>query len=280
MPKGKKPPSKPIPTHGTKSTTTAATPPGGAASSSSRAAVVPAWPSFRPSLPVRDLAFETLIPSKVVVVRGFWPRSLCRDYVAFLRTLPLQTTPSRPRRGEAVRVNDRFQIDDEAFAARLWRETGLRDLILSDAESKNLWGGEVLGLNPNIRVYRYSKGQYFDCHYDDSNNLNFTIDNTNANGNGGASMSVPVKTTWTLLLYLTSTADGCTGGETVFHLDDRPRRPPKKGDDASDENEIAVPPETGMLLLHKHGDDCLLHEGREVTGGEKWILRTDLCVRR
>lgn len=25
-------------------------------------------------------------------------------------------------------------------------------------------GGEVVGLSPNIRVYRYSKGQYFDCH--------------------------------------------------------------------------------------------------------------------
>lgn len=25
-------------------------------------------------------------------------------------------------------------------------------------------GGQVIGLNPNIRIYRYSKGQYFDCH--------------------------------------------------------------------------------------------------------------------
>lgn len=38
--------------------------------------------------------------------------------------------------------------------------------------------------------------------------------------------------------------------------------------------------ETGMLLLHKHGNECMLHEGREVTAGEKWVIRTDLCVRR
>ncbi len=25
-------------------------------------------------------------------------------------------------------------------------------------------GGELIGLSPNIRVYRYKKGQYFDCH--------------------------------------------------------------------------------------------------------------------
>lgn len=35
-----------------------------------------------------------------------------------------------------------------------------------------------------------------------------------------------------------------------------------------------------MALLHKHGQDCLLHEGREVREGEKWIIRSDLCVRR
>jgi hypothetical protein len=42
--------------------------------------------------------------------------------------------------------------------------------------------------------------------------------------------------------------DGCVGGETVFHPNDR--QVPKE--------EIAVPPETGMLLLHKHGEDCML----------------------
>ncbi|KAK4080499.1 hypothetical protein Trihar35433_1604 [Trichoderma harzianum] len=163
----------------------------------------PSWPVFKPPLPVVEL-YPELHPatSNIVLLSSFFPRSLCRDYVAFLKTLPLQTTPSRPKKGEAVRVNDR--------------------------------GGEPVGLNPNIRIYRYSKGQYFDCHYDDSNYL--VLD------------SVPVKTTWTLLLYLTSSAEGCIGGETVFYPHDR----------KSAAEEIAVSLETGMLLLHKHGDDCLL----------------------
>lgn len=59
---------------------------------------------------------------------------------------------------------------------------------------------------------------------------------------------VLTKTTWTLLLYLTSAADGCQGGETVFHPNDRQVA----------KEEVAVPPETGMLLLHSHGDDCML----------------------
>jgi hypothetical protein len=43
---------------------------------------------------------------------------------------------------------------------------------------------------------------------------------------------------------------------------------------------VVVSLETGMALLHKHGNDCLLHEAREVTEGEKWVIRSDLCVQK
>lgn len=43
---------------------------------------------------------------------------------------------------------------------------------------------------------------------------------------------------------------------------------------------IIVELDAGMALLHRHGQDCLLHEGREVTAGEKWVIRSDLCVKR
>ncbi|KAL0937670.1 uncharacterized protein CTRU02_207401 [Colletotrichum truncatum] len=127
--------------------------------------VPPAWPQFKPPLPVTDLIPEPFAscPDKVVLIRNFWPKSLCSSYVTFLRNLPLVTTPGRPKRGEAVRVNDRFQVQDATFAQRLWMETGLRESLAQD-DVQGLWGGEVIGLNPNIRIYRYSKGQYFDAH--------------------------------------------------------------------------------------------------------------------
>lgn len=101
---------------------------------------LPSWPPFKPKLPVVDLELQ-LHPatSKIVLVPSFFPRSLCRDYVNFLKTLPLQTTPGRPKRGEAVRVNDRFQVDDDAFALRLWEQTGLKEAILHSEELKDLW---------------------------------------------------------------------------------------------------------------------------------------------
>ncbi|KAI0540372.1 hypothetical protein GGR58DRAFT_143772 [Xylaria digitata] len=228
------------------------------------AAAATSWPPFKPKLPVAKLVFDTPIPTfrdQIVLLRNFWPKSLCRDYLTFLSSLPLTTTPSRPKRGEATRVNDRFQVQDAQLAQRFWLQTGLRDAVLDDSV-KHL-GGEVVGLNPNVRVYRYSKNQFFDCHYDDYNLVDVPSDDES-----GA--VIRAKTTWTALLYLTSAADGVLGGETVFYPNDR----------KSTQEELVIAPETGMLLLHKHGDNCLLHEGREVLAGQKWIIRTDLCIRR
>lgn len=135
--------------------------------------VLPNWPPLAPLASPDDLSLTTLLSDQILTVSNFWTSSLCKNYVAFLKTLPLTTTPGKPKRGDAVRVNDRYQIQDAAFAERLWRETGLREMVLkpvvdgeemSEEAAKQLWGGEVLGLNANIRIYRYSKGQFFDQH--------------------------------------------------------------------------------------------------------------------
>jgi hypothetical protein len=65
------------------------------------------------------------------------------------------------------------------------------------------------------------------------------------------------------------------GGETVFY----PDPPPKKSKELPKEP-VVVGLEVGMALLHRHGADCMLHEGREVLEGEKWVIRSDLCVKR
>ena len=75
------------------------------------------------------------------------------------------------------------------------------------------------------------------------------------------------------MVYLTGAADGVVGGETVFYTESSKT---KKSE------EIVVNLARGLALLHKHGRDCLLHEGRVVEDdGEvgKWVLRSDLVVR-
>ena len=99
---------------------------------------LPSWPPFKPQLPVVDLDLESLVKDKVVLLRSFFPRSLCRDYVSFLADLPLTTTPGKPKRGDAVRVNDRYQVNDAAFAHRLWTETGLKEALTQEGMT-SLW---------------------------------------------------------------------------------------------------------------------------------------------
>ncbi len=53
------------------------------------------------------------------------------------------------------------------------------------------------------------------------------------------------------------------GGETVFY---GPRG-----------REVArVAPKAGLALLHRHGDECLEHEGAAVQAGLKYVLRSDV----
>ena len=216
---------------------------------------VPNWPPFAPLVPAEHLYVETLLPDQILIIRNLFTSKLCKDYVAFLSSLPLTTTPGKPKRGEATRVNDRFQIDDPAFAKRLWEQTPLAHLVRT-YEDQSAWKGDVIGLNPNIRIYRYRSGQFFDQHYDESNRLLFGPEKT------------PARTTWTLLIYLTM----CEGGETVFY-------PEPEGRNETTPDPIIVGMEVGMALLHDH-DDCMLHEGKEVKSGEKWVLRSDLVVKR
>ncbi|KAJ5167858.1 uncharacterized protein N7482_003452 [Penicillium canariense] len=242
----------------------------------------PNWPPLRPLLPAADLHLTPLVHDQIYLIRNFLPASLCKSYASFLASLPLTTTPGRPKKDEALRVNDRFQVEDGRFAEMLWAGTALRELVVErfgeeggefgyedededdeDVQAQKMratWGGQPLGLNPNIRIYRYSAGQFFAPHYDESNALTFRPPS--------ATQATPARTTWTLLIYLTT----CSGGETVFY--------PDRTRDNRNPAPIAVAPEVGMALLHRHGDHCMLHEGKEVTGGEKWVLRSDLVVAR
>ncbi|KAF3159639.1 hypothetical protein EYR41_011627 [Orbilia oligospora] len=237
----------------------------------------PQWPPFKGLLPPELLQLDTILSHQILTISRFFPSSLCNTYIQFLSNLPLTTTPSKPKRGEAVRVNDRFQVQDPTFAKRLWLDTGLKDLLENQESRELLWNTDELesgvkawGLNPNIRIYRYTKGQFFDKHFDDSNTLTL-----------GTPPS-PHRTIYTLLLYLTGPADGVVGGETAFYRNE-PYIPLSKKElkelVASGQPQIIeVQPEKGMALLHRHGDECLLHEGKEVLAGVKWIIRSDLVL--
>jgi predicted 2-oxoglutarate/Fe(II)-dependent dioxygenase YbiX len=97
-------------------------------------------------------------------------------------------------------------------------------------------GRKVIGLNERLRFYRYGAGQNFSPH----------TDGYYLRDNGERSLL-------TMILYLN---DDYSGGEAFFL-----------------KSETLIAPQTGTLLLFTH---TLWHEGRAVTAGQKYILRTDV----
>lgn len=162
-----------------------------------------------------------------------------------------------PTKGEAYRDNDRIAVNDPVLADTIW-ESGLGKL-LSDLTIR---GKVAVGLNPNIRLYRYKVGQRFGRHIDESVDLGYGK-----------------HTHYTLLIYLNGDVDSkpqsdmnssddssesLVGGETVFY---------------GSRNSIVaeVTPTQGMALFHIHGAKCMLHEARNVRKGVKYVLRSDVA---
>ena len=106
-----------------------------------------------------------------------------------------------------------------------------------------------INCNPNIRVYRYDEGHAFGRHVDESNIVH-----------GGT-------TEMTILVYLST----CKGGATRFYHSASGSHRSRQSNPS-----FAFEPEVGTLLLHVHGKHCLEHEAEVVSGGQKYVLRTDL----
>lgn len=132
---------------------------------------LPDWPLLQPLIPAADLALETLLQDQIIVIRNLFTSTLCEKYVSFLSSLSLITSPAQPKEENALRVNDRIQFNDPAFAEQLWNSTALKGLVagsigyhahdgLAAGDSKQLWGGEVCGLNPKITIYRYDTASF------------------------------------------------------------------------------------------------------------------------
>lgn len=111
--------------------------------------------------------------------------------------------------------------------------------LVKDFVPNDIDGFEPTGLNERFRFYRYKDGQQFKPHID-----------------GPYKKSDTEKSKLTLLIYLN---DDFEGGNTTLVL----------------ENEEIVP-KTGMLLLFEHK---IMHCGRPVTNGTKYVLRTDVMYK-
>ncbi len=133
-----------------------------------------------------------------------------------------------------------------------------------NCNSNNSLKYQPLSCNPNLRLYKYTKGQWFGRHFDGASDVQFV------SGSPYSKFDVKeAQTEMTVLFYLSS----CSGGATRFHLphgkNNFGRGKGKKKCNGSDKS-VAFVPEEGAVLLHVHGDRCLEHEAEPVLDGIKY----------
>jgi len=217
---------------------------------------IPSYPSFPQLTPKEGLDCTVFEQDQILLIDDLFSPEECKAFVKFIEKLPLEATPPK-KRGEADRVNHRLSIHSPSFAEHLFTilkpHLPVLPLPASAARNPNP-STEPHSLNSNIRLYRYSPGEHFGKHYDES----FSDRETGA------------RSEWTLLIYLSGEAQGVVGGQTVFYRE-------KRGQPTE---EIVAPLTRGTALLHRHGQECMLHAGKRVESGVKYILRSDVMFKR
>jgi hypothetical protein len=183
----------------------------------------------------------------VFVVRGFLTPAECEHHIALSEAAGYGDAPINTFGGQVVnkqmRNNDRVMIDDPALAAQLW------DRLRPFVPAKRGTGWHALELNERVRFYRYDVGQRFDWHFD-----------------GHYERSPTEQSAYTFLVYLN---DGFGGGATEFNFR-------LVGGLTDADPLVRVVPEAGMALVFFHR---ILHQGAPVTGGRKYVLRSDVMYR-
>ncbi len=130
-------------------------------------------------------------------------------------------------------------LRDPSLAAQLYARVLPHvpaDMVVEDPQRGVRTAMRVTGIFEPLRIYRYQSGQHFGLHQDQSY----------ARIDGARSLL-------TLMVYLN---DEFEGGETDFPDQDR-----------------VIEPAIGLALWFQHS---LLHAGRRVESGSKYVLRSDV----
>lgn len=189
-----------------------------------------------------------LVPDKIWVLSNFFTPEECELWIQYFENeMKTEYIQQRGTRYLASRECYRCHKNDSVMSRRIYNrlQSTTQLFHLLPPHNKNQSSGAAnkttmkpCMCNPNIRIYKYTKGMSFGQHVDES----VVVKNLGT-------------TKLTILIYLST----CVGGATRF-----------------EKNLASFEPVQGSILLHIHGNDCLLHEADPVTSGIKYVLRTDL----
>jgi len=168
-----------------------------------------------------------------VAVPGFLTPKECKQLIAQVEANPWKRYPHKV-------MNFEYQdIVDPYLGSALWSVCGLAWFMSGCAFD----GLVPAGLNDVIRIQKYSRGQRFARH----------VDQTVERADGKASR-------YSLRIFLN---DGFDGGSSKFWLPGRT-------------SPIVFAPEVGLALVYPQGDQCTPQEESEILTGCKYVLRADI----
>lgn len=163
-----------------------------------------------------------------------------------------------PDRTESGGIGHNFYwIADKSFMAKFF------DRVKTFLPQTYPDGARLYGLNIRLRCYRYP-GVTYPPHIDGTWPLSGIDEQTGVYNPNVNPPGQVVSSRLTLLLYLN---DEFEGGETTFFI-------PRK--DAKGLEAWPIEPRCGGVLIFPQGYDGLLHEGRPVVQGGKFLVRTDV----
>jgi hypothetical protein len=152
----------------------------------------------------------TVLQKDIYTIENFWTPAHCDEFIAATEAMGYDNatiqTDHGPRLVEHIRNNQRVIRDDVVLADSIWN-------VLKDFIPQYHGDSLAIGLNERFRFYRYSPGQRFKKHRDQS-----YIRNSRE------------ASYFTFMIYLN---DNFTGGATTF-------------------NNLVVSPKKGMALIFYH----------------------------
>jgi len=165
---------------------------------------------------------------------------------------------------QAYRGNLRLITTDHGLAAALWER--VRPYVPETIElrgdqlGKSTW--RAVGLNEVFRIAKYYEGHRFGAHCD-----------------AWFQRHSDERSFFTLNVY-TNTVAPENGGRTRFYCEGSERRARYKAEQEG-AIDLAVQPEAGLAVVFRHGpQDELLHDGERLSGGVKYLLRSDVMYCR
>lgn len=199
---------------------------------------------------------RTALGNNIYIIDDFFLSLESQSWIDFGEATGFEQISQEADGEFAHRKNGRIQIDNDIVADSIFKR-------LVPLLPPSMDGRAVHSCSGNIRIYKYTEGQRFGKHVDESC--------YDARSGG--------ETKFTVLIYLSGHVpcsssgdkdvdDGesvVLGGETMFYQGHRDGRLMH-----------SISPSTGRLLLHAQGSRCLTHEGAEVLAGVKYVLRTDV----